>query len=48
MDGPKKPNYPTQEDKARIQSTQAPYHDGQTKGFASRIQSSADKHNPKK
>ena len=47
MDGKEKTNYPTQEDKARIQSTQASKYDGQTKGFASRIQSSADKHNPK-
>ena len=48
MDGKKQPNYPTQEDKARVQSTQAPKHDSQTKGFASRLQSSADKHNPPK
>ena len=40
----KKSNYPTQEDKARVQSTQAKQHGGATRGFASRIQSSADKH----
>ena len=47
MDG-KKSNAPTQEDKARIMSTQAKKNDGKTEGFASRTQSSADKNNPPK
>ena len=45
MDGKKQPDHPqpwspphTQEDKVRVQSTQAAKHDGQTKGFASHLQ----------
>ena len=46
-DIPKNP--PSQEDKARIMSTQSEKHGGQipADSFASRIQSSADKHEAK-
>lgn len=47
MDG-KHPNAPTQDDKARIQSTQAKNNDGKATPFSSRLQSSADENNPKK
>ena len=47
MDG-KKPNYPTQKDKARVMRSQNKYHPGKTEGFARRFQEVADKRNPPK
>ena len=47
MDG-KKPSYPTQDDKSRVMSSQDKYHPGETKGFAQRFQSAADKRDPPK
>ena len=44
--GGKKPNYPTQKDKSRVIGSQDKYHHGETKGFARRFQSAADRHNP--